>query len=371
MLAGPYAAQADQILTAKACRAIGGIPDSAITSQQDPDPPRPCRLKSGAIPSKPAAPSYVPSAPVARPPPVVTAPSAADQILQAAPSILGVLEGLQQFAPQDQLSEPPAPRAPPPGPRRPIPPAFPAGGTFDQGREASRSGDYCGAARLFAQAARHYKAQGDEARLNYTLLQVNMNRQQCSERQGATAVAARTPVPLADADFKVPPDIRKVNAGLCYQEIKPKLDALRKEYDQHLSNVPSVEFGPLVEVGPCAERVKKLTGSLLAFKVQRLTARAWEAASCVELQMIFLKLTCECAASGHSFSTDLNKQDRAFDMISRVRRLRDDAREHGILNPEIRNYVGKMQRLADCINDNSIALLERRFKDLEAVLDGK
>jgi hypothetical protein len=49
---------------------------------------------------------------------------------------------------------------------------------------AARNKDYCQAARVFAQAAREYKAQGDEARLNHTLLQVHMNRQQCSERQG-------------------------------------------------------------------------------------------------------------------------------------------------------------------------------------------
>lgn len=33
------------VMTAAACKSLGGIPDSTLTSQSDPDPPRPCRRR--------------------------------------------------------------------------------------------------------------------------------------------------------------------------------------------------------------------------------------------------------------------------------------------------------------------------------------
>lgn len=58
------------VMTGAACRAQGGVPDSAITSRDDPDPPRPCRQTGDAGSNKQASSAAQAKSPTAVVPPV-------------------------------------------------------------------------------------------------------------------------------------------------------------------------------------------------------------------------------------------------------------------------------------------------------------
>ena len=155
----------------------------------------------------------------------------------------------------------------------------------------------------------------------------------------------------------------------CRQRVWPQIQELRKRKDQVLKQVPSWGTGPQVDVGPCASRLRALDGNLLCCRTFANTASFWEEASCLELKVFYLEKACECGAQGSSYSTDDSVQDSFLKKYAEAKKLREVALNRGIANAVIREYLKRLQPAVDCINTNSVSLLNNAMKDLEQSID--
>lgn len=154
----------------------------------------------------------------------------------------------------------------------------------------------------------------------------------------------------------------------CTKEIQPAIRDINARVKVLLASEPAQGAGPQVNVGSCASRLRKLAGNFLCCRTFANTAPIWEEVSCLQLKKHYLQKSCECAGAAGGYTQDEALQDSILEQYTVLKQLKKKAISKGIPNKLISNYVGDISRRIDCLNDQTLQILNASLRQLDDAL---
>jgi len=166
--------------------------------------------------------------------------------------------------------------------------------------------------------------------------------------------------------------VKQLHAETCPEQVSREIAEMRKQQAELRSG--PYENGPIQELGQCTRQAVRLG---LAFAVpgpaSEQQAAKEEAANCLQLRIEAISNSCFCRQLGADIGRDLDMNGLAGQMqdvgsaYQRMTQAAARARQRGIANPLIQQYVSNAEKYRQCYDRLSINTLDETARKLDAL----